>query len=104
MGLTVQKEVKNLADQYGAENLVIVFGINQPATIQIMAQTFKNGDPSFAGPLAGIKLNIESYHILELQAHIPDEVWEREMGMYELEIEDDTREKLCNIMKETRTT
>jgi betaine reductase len=95
--------VKKLAEQYGAENLLIVLGINQPATIQIMAQTFKNGDPSFAGPLAGLALNIESYHILELQTHIPAEVWEREMGMYELEIEDETRKTLCSIMKETRT-
>ncbi len=95
--------MKNLVEQHGAENLLIVLGINQPATIRIMAQTFKNGDPSFAGPLAGLALNIESYHILELQAHIPEEVWEREMGMYELEIEDETRETLCSIMQETRT-
>ena len=26
-----------------------------------------------------------------------------EMGMYELEIENETHETLCNIMKETRT-
>jgi betaine reductase len=95
--------VKNLAEQYGAENLVIVFGINQPATIQIMAQTFKNGDPSFAGSLAGIGLNIESYHILELQAHIPENVWEKEMAMYDLEIEDEARETICKIMEEARS-
>ena len=68
-----------------------------------MAQTFKNGDPSFAGPLAGIALNIESYHILELQAHIPEEVWEKEMAMYELEIEDKARETILNIMEKTRS-
>jgi hypothetical protein len=68
-----------------------------------MAQTFKNGDPGFAGPLAGLGLNIESYHILELQAHIPEEVWEKEMAMYELEIEDEAREIILSIMEETRT-
>lgn len=68
-----------------------------------MAQTFKNGDPSFAGPLAGVALNIESYHILELQAHIPEEVWEKEMAMYELEIEEEVRETICSIMKDART-
>ncbi len=95
--------MKNLAEQHGVENLFIVLGINQPASIRIMAQTFKGGDPSFAGPLAGIGLNIESYHILELQAHVPQEVWEREMGMYELEIEDGTRETIFKIMEEART-
>lgn len=68
-----------------------------------MAQTFKNGDPSFAGPLAGVALNIESYHILELQAHIPEEVWGKEMAMYELEIEEEARESICSLMKDTRS-
>jgi glycine/sarcosine/betaine reductase complex component A len=68
-----------------------------------MAQTFKNGDPSFAGPLAGVALNIESYHILELQDHIPEEVWEKEMAMYELEIEDEERKTILGIMEETRS-
>ena len=68
-----------------------------------MAQTFKSGDPSFAGPLAGVALNIECYHILELQAHIPEEVWEKEMAMYELEIGDEARETIFGIMKDART-
>jgi glycine/sarcosine/betaine reductase complex component A len=67
-----------------------------------MAQTFKNGDPSFAGPLAGLALNIESYHILELQSHIPAETWENEMAMYELQIEDEVREAIVTLMKEVR--
>ena len=67
-----------------------------------MAQTFKNGDPSFAGPLAGVALNIESYHLLELQGQIPEEVWEKEMAMYELEIEEEARETICTLMKEIR--
>ena len=94
--------MKTLADKHGAENLVIVFGINQPATIRIMAQTFKVGDPSFAGALAGVALNIDSYHILELQDKIPVEVWEKEMGMIELEVDDETRQSLCNILQEIR--
>ncbi len=68
-----------------------------------MAQTFKSGDPSFAGPLAGVALNIESYHILELQDDIPEKVWEKEMAMYELEIEEEAREAICSIMKDART-
>lgn len=95
--------MKNLAEQYGAENLIIVLGVNQPSSIRIMAQTFKNGDPSFAGPLAGVALNIESYHILELQTHIPEAIWDKEMAMYELEIEDGVREEIFSIMEETRS-
>ncbi|MCI5209631.1 MAG: hypothetical protein D3910_12755 [Candidatus Electrothrix sp. ATG2] len=94
--------MKNLTEQYGAENLLIVFGINQPATLRIMAQTFKSGDPGFAGPLAGVALNVESWHVLELQAHIPTETWAEEMAMYELEIEDEARAEICAVMAEVR--
>ena len=67
-----------------------------------MTRTFKSGDPSFAGPLAGITLGLESYHILELKEHIPTDVWEQEMGMYELEIEEEVQESILQTMKEAR--
>lgn len=67
-----------------------------------MTRTFKSGDPSYAGPLAGISLGLDSYHILELKEHIPAAVWEQTMGMYELEIEDETQESILAGMKEAR--
>ena len=67
-----------------------------------MAQTFKNGDPSFAGPLAGIALGLESYHIFELKKYIPSDVWEQEMGMYELEIEEENQQQIFATMEAIR--
>jgi hypothetical protein len=52
---------------------------------------------------ADVTLNTESYHILELQDHLPEEVWGKEMAMYELEIEDEVRETIFSIIEETRT-
>jgi len=40
---------------------------------------------------------------LELKAHIPEEVWDREMAMHELEIEDKARQMIFQIMEETRS-
>lgn len=77
-------------------------GINQLSTIEIMTRTFKSGDPSYAGPLAGVTLGLDSYHILELKKHIPLDVWEQEMGMYELEIEEEVQESILKTMKEAR--
>lgn len=82
--------------------MIVVFGINQPATIRIMAQTFMNGDPSFAGPLAGIALKLPSYHILELKEYIPADVWEQEMGLCELELTDEARREIVQVMEEVR--
>lgn len=67
-----------------------------------MATTFKDGDPGYSGPLAGVPLNLHSYHILELKDHIPAEVWEREMGLYELEIEEETQNQIKETLAQIR--
>lgn len=91
--------MKKLAEAHGTQDLIVVFGLNQPSTVRIMAQTFRDGDPSYAGPLAGVALGLKSYHILELKEHIPADVWDAQMGMHELEIED---EDLANILQTTQ--
>jgi len=67
-----------------------------------MTRTFKSGDPSYAGPLAGVTLGLDSYHILELKEYIPKDVWEKEMTLYELEIEEEVQKKILKTMKEAR--
>jgi hypothetical protein len=81
---------------------VLVFGLNQPFNLRIMATTFRDGDPSFAGELGGVALGLRSYHIFELKDEIPKDVWEREMAFKELEVEDELIEQICATMREIR--
>mgnify|MGYP000751901687 CR=1 FL=1 len=81
---------------------MIVFGLNEPFNLRIMATTFKDGDPSFAGALGGIALGLKSYHIFELKDEIPADVWESEMAFKELQTEDELIEKICATMREIR--
>jgi hypothetical protein len=81
---------------------VLVFGLNQPFSLRIMATTFRDGDPSFAGPLGGIALGLKSFHIFELKDEIPDDVWEKEMAFKELEVGDELIEEVCKTMREIR--
>ena len=81
---------------------MLVFGLNEPGNLRIMATTFKDGDPSYAGALGGIALGLKSYHILELKDEIPAEVWAREMAFKELEVEDALIEQICTIMRQIR--
>jgi glycine reductase len=67
-----------------------------------MAMTFKEGDPSYAGALGGVALGLKSYHIFELKDEIPEDVWDREMGLKELEIEDEQIKAICATMREIR--
>ena len=94
--------MKDLAEQIGTDQLVLVFGMNQPFNLRIMATTFKDGDPSFAGALGGVALGLPSYHILELKDEVPPDVWEREMAFKELELEEEEVDKICALMSEIR--
>jgi hypothetical protein len=91
-----------VADQFGAENVIVVFGLNEPDNLRIMATTFKDGDPSFAGALAGVALGLKSYHVLELKDEIPEEVWNAEMAMEELELEESVSQEIRRTMREIR--
>ncbi len=81
---------------------MLVFGLNQPFNLRVMATTFKDGDPSFAGALGGVALGLKSYHIFELRDEIPADIWEQEMAFKELEVEDELIEQICATMREIR--
>jgi len=91
-----------LADEFGNEQLVVVLGLNELQNLRIFATTFKDGDPSFAGPLAGESLGLRSFHIFELKDEIPADIWSAEMGMKEIEVEDELIEQICQTMREIR--
>ncbi len=100
--MTEQELVKGLADQYGNKELIVVLGLNQVKNLQMMAQTFRDGDPSYAGPLAGVALGLSCYHIFELKEEIPQEVWQAEMAMHELELEDEQQKEICQSLATIR--
>ena len=65
MDLENQKRVKDFAEQYGAENIVVVLGAAEGEAAGLAAETVTAGDPTFAGPLAGVQLGLSVYHICE---------------------------------------
>ena len=73
--------MKRQAELHGTEDLLVVFGMNEPRNLRVMATTVREGDPSWSGALAGVALGLPSYHILELKNEIPEEVWTREMAL-----------------------
>jgi glycine reductase len=83
MDLSTQETIKRLVDQYGADALLVVLGAPDAESAGIAAETVVLGDPSWAGPLAGVQLGLPVYHILEdeLRAAVPSEVWEEQVGL-----------------------
>jgi betaine reductase len=65
MNFENQGVIKRLADQYGPEKLAVVLGNGNADGVEVFAETVTQGDPTYAGPLAGVALKIPVYHVLE---------------------------------------
>jgi hypothetical protein len=83
MDLSTQETIKRLVDEHGADSLLVLLGAPDAESAGIAAETVVLGDPSWAGPLAGVQLGLPVYHILEDEARdaIPPEVWEDQVGL-----------------------
>ena len=86
MDLENQKRVKDFAEQYGPENIVVVLGAAEGEAAGLAAETVTAGDPTFAGPLAGVQLGLSVYHICEdeVKAETDPAVYEEQVGMMEM--------------------
>ncbi len=83
MDLTTQETIKRLVDEHGGDSLLVLLGAPDAESAGIAAETVVLGDPSWAGPLAGVQLGLPVYHILEdeLRHAVPDAVWEEQVGL-----------------------
>ena len=91
MDLENQKRVKNFADQYGPENVVVLLGAAEGEGAGLAAETVTNGDPTFAGPLTGVQLGLTVYHICEpeIKAEVDPAVYDEQVGMMEMVLDVD---------------
>ncbi len=89
MNFENQGIIKRLADQYGPENLTVVLGNGEAAGVEVFAETVTQGDPTYAGPLAGVSLNIPVYHVLEREVleAVPDALREAKLQLSMLVID-----------------
>lgn len=45
--------------------LIVLLGSPDPESAELAALTVTTGDPTFAGPLAGVQLGLPVYHVVE---------------------------------------
>ena len=91
MDLENQKRVKEFAEEYGAENLVVVLGAAEGEAAGLAAETVTAGDPTFAGPLTGVQLGLRAYHVCEpeMKADFDEAVYEEQVSMMEMVLDVD---------------
>ena len=83
MDLNSQETIKRLADEHGAEQLLVILGAPDDESAEIAAETVVLGDPTYAGALAEIQLGLSVYHALEeeFRSQIDEDVYEEQIGV-----------------------
>ena len=91
MDLENQKSVKEFAEEYGAENLVVVLGAAEGEAAGLAAETVTLGDPTFAGPLTGVQLGLTVYHVCEpeMKEEFDEAVYDEQVSMMEMVLDVD---------------
>jgi glycine/sarcosine/betaine reductase complex component A len=86
MDLQNQQRVVDAAEKYGAENVIVLLGSSDAGGAEIYAETVAAGDPTFAGPLAGVSLGLPVYHVFDetIKAEVDPATWEEQLAMMEM--------------------
>jgi hypothetical protein len=90
-----------VADNVGTDNLVVILGTPTPDSSKLYALTVTEGDPSWAGPLAGVAMNLPVYHITEpqIKQQVLPSVYEAEVGIAEIALDS---QAIIEAVKEVR--
>ena len=85
MDLENQAAIKSIVDEVGPENLMVVLGMPGEG-LRLAAETLTTGDPSWAGPLAGVSLGLPVFHILEekVRSQVPEDLYADKLLMMEM--------------------
>ncbi len=91
MDLENQKRVQEAVDKYGAENIVVLIGGAEAEAAGLAAETVTAGDPTYAGPLAGVPLGLKVYHPVEAEFKeaVDAQVYDDQIGMMEMVLDVD---------------
>ena len=103
MDLTNQGRIKDLADKYGNEELIVVLGGAEAESAGLAAETVTNGDPTFAGPLTGVQLGLRVYHVCEpeIKGEVDEAIYDEQVSMMEMVIDvDDIISEMSSIREQ----
>ena len=82
--------------------MVVILGTPTADSSKLYALTVTEGDPTWAGSLAGEALGLPVYHIIEpdIKANVDSSMYESEVGLAEMILED--TETIMEVVREVR--
>ncbi len=105
MDLENQQRVKDAAEKHGAENIIVVLGASEAEAAGLAAETVTAGDPTYAGPLAGVQLGLKVYHMVEPEAKdaVDADVYDEQVSMMEMVLDVDAIAKEMSSIRSQYT-
>lgn len=87
MDLATQSRILELAEE--DDSLIVILGAPDPESAELAALTVTSGDPTFAGPLAGVQLGLPVYHVLEsaVEEQADDDAYDEQIGVMKLALD-----------------
>jgi len=86
MDLEDQANVSRLAEESSPDDMVVILGQPDSGSAGLFAETVTRGDPTWAGPLAGVPLGLPVYHILDpkIKEQMDADLYQEHVGLMEL--------------------
>lgn len=102
MDLQNQQRIKDAAEKFGAESVIVILGSSDAEGAEMYAETVTVGDPTFAGPLAGVSLGLPVYHIFdeEIKSEANPAAWEEQISMMEMVLDTESLAKAVAGMRD----
>lgn len=96
-----QALIKRIVDEVGTEGLVVLLGAADAEAVEVAAETVRDGDPAWVGPLAGVQLGLSVWHVFEdvVKEQADGVVYEAEIGFFEMTLD---TERVKEAMKRAR--
>ena len=86
-----QALIKRIVEERGAEGIVVMLGAADAEAVEVAAETVRDGDPAWVGPLAGVQLGLPVVHVFEdeVQEAADPGVYEAQIGFYAMALDVD---------------
>ena len=90
MDLDEQERIKQVVeDNGGPDGIVAILGAPDAESAEMFAETISLGDPTYAGPLAGVSLKLPVFHVTEpeVRAAVDPDVYAEQIEMMEMALD-----------------
>ena len=86
-----QALIKRIIDEIGDTDIVVMLGAADAEAVEVAAETVRDGDPAWVGPLAGVQLGLPVLHVFEdeVKEQADASVYEAQIGFFEMTLDVD---------------